>query len=114
MQHAETLLTSADLQYASMTLHVSSHAYHAMSEQLHMDHHATNALQMERLQLLMRHAKSHGLPVEGSADDSDADDEDRHDRMIGVKAAHERLKSIQELAGSSPGRSPGGLQTPNR
>lgn len=70
---------------------------------------------MERLQLLMKHAKSHGLPVEaGAADANDSDDEFGGDKIRGVKTAHERLKSIQQLSGLSPGRSQSGLQTPNR
>ena len=69
---------------------------------------------MQRLQLLTKHAKAHGLPVEASAADSDSDDESGGQQLVGVKAAHDRLKSIQQLYGSSPGRSPNGLQAPNR
>lgn len=70
--------------------------------------------------MLVKHAKSHGLPLGASTADSDSDDEagggdgGAGDKLVGVKAAHERLKSIQELYGSSPGRSPNGLLTPNR
>ena len=76
---------------------------------------------MVRLQMLMKHAKSHGLPTEatGAESDSDDDNDDENDepgpgRLVGVKAAHDRLKSIQQLYGTSPGTSPNGLQTPNR
>ena len=76
--------------------------------------------QMGRLQVLLKHAKAHRLPVGASAADSDSDDEagvggvGGDNKLVGVKAAHERLKSIQELYGLSPGRSPTGLLTPNR
>ena len=69
---------------------------------------------MQRLQLLTKHAKAHGLPVETGTADSDSDDESGGQQLVGVKAAHERLKSIQQLYGSSPGRSPNGVMTPNR
>lgn len=71
-------------------------------------------LQMQRLQLLTKHAKAHGLPVEAGAADSESDDESGGQQLVGLKAAHERLKSIQQLCGSSPGRSPNGVLTPNR
>ena len=56
--------------------------------------------------MLMHHAQSHGLPLEDLTAPSDSDDE-ADDRVVGFKAAQQRLKSIQQLYGT-PGKSPGG------
>ena len=64
-------------------------------------------LQMERLELLMHHAQSHGLPLEDLTAPSDSDDEEADNRVVGIKAAQHRLKSIHQLYGT-PGKPPNG------
>ena len=53
-------------------------------------------LQLTRLEALMQHAKLHDLPVEDLTAQIDSDDENGG-RVVGVKAACQRLKTIQQL-----------------
>ncbi|KAL0040303.1 hypothetical protein WJX77_002783 [Trebouxia sp. C0004] len=60
--------------------------------------------QMARLQQLMHHAKIHSLPVDDLTAPSDSDEED-DDRVVGLRAAQQRLKTIHQLY-STPSKSP--------
>lgn len=68
-------------------------------------------LQLERLEALMSHARMYSLPVDDLTAPSDSDEEGG-DKVVGVKAAQQRLQSIRQLYGT-PGRSPSS-QTPPR
>jgi hypothetical protein len=73
--------------------------------------------QMARLQQLMHHAKIHSLPVDDLTAPSDSDEEG-DDRVAGLRAAQQRLKTIHQLY-STPSKSPSGqiasprLETPS-
>ncbi|KAL3145685.1 hypothetical protein ABBQ32_003220 [Trebouxia sp. C0010 RCD-2024] len=67
--------------------------------------------QLERLEALMSHARMYSLPVDDLTAPSDSDEEGG-DKVVGVKAAQQRLQSIRQLYGT-PGRSPSS-QTPPR
>lgn len=76
---------------------------------MHLYHHHTTLvtaalLQIARLQQLMHHAKVHSLPVDDLTAPSDSDEED-DDRVVGLRAAQQRLKTIHQLY-STPGKSP--------
>ncbi len=63
-----------------------------------------NLLQISKLQQLMHHAKIHSLPVDDLTAPSDSDEED-DDRVVGLRAAQQRLKTIHQLY-STPSKSP--------
>ena len=62
-------------------------------------------LQLDRLEVLMTHAKMHSLPVEDLTAPSDSDDESG-DKVVGVKAAKQHLQSIQQMCGTPEGQTP--------
>ena len=59
---------------------------------------------MDRLEVMMQHAKIHSLAVDDLTAPEDSEEEDEG-RIVGVKAAQDRLKSIQLLYGT-PSKSP--------
>lgn len=61
-------------------------------------------LQIAKLQQLMHHAKIHSIPVVDLTAPSDSDEED-DDRVVGLRAAQQRLKTIHQLY-STPNKSP--------
>lgn len=73
-------------------------------------------LQLERLESLMNHARLHSLPLDDPSAPWDSDDESGGG-LVGVKAAQQRLQSIQQLCGTpgrTPSRTPGSQTTPSR
>lgn len=64
-------------------------------------------LQLDRLKVLMTHARMYSLPVDDLTAQSDSDDESG-DRVMGVTAARQRLQSTQHMYGTP------GAQTPPR
>ena len=62
-------------------------------------------MQIAKLQQLMHHAKIHSLPVDDLTAPSDSDEEDDN-RVVGLRAAQQRLKTIHQLY-STPSKSPG-------